>query len=143
MTADADAWALSSRHHHGGVPPEVIAVAVLDLLVAGEFWLRVEVDRVDVGGSHHARQLEAAAACVVKDGGDDAFGVLFTACLDERIDGFDPLRPLLGVIVIVATEGGLRCGHGHELPWVEAAAGGSGRWDGSTCLTRSGRFLAL
>ena len=41
MAAHADALALGTLHHDGGVPAQVVAVAALELLVAGELGLLV------------------------------------------------------------------------------------------------------
>ena len=119
VAADADAVALGALHEGHGVPPQVVAVAALELLVARVLRLLVRRDRVHVVRGGHVGQGDGLGARALHEGAHDVLRPLRAALLDESVEGLDPLRRLLGILVrelVGQTAADLRalfgCAHG-------------------------------
>ncbi len=99
MPADADARALRPVNHDRGVPPDVRADPALGLLVAGEPWLSVRPDRVDVVRAAQAWQSDSALARSLHQAQHHVAGAIGTVVVDELIERIAPLAGLVGVDV--------------------------------------------
>ena len=66
MATHGDARTLSAVHHDGGVPAHPSTVGALDSLVAGELWLILGADGVDVVGGWNQRHIELKFVAATK-----------------------------------------------------------------------------
>ena len=97
VAADADAGPLGAVDHHRCIPPDPVAVAPLDLLVAGEERLRLGGDGVDVVGGGQCREADVPLAGPAQQAQHEVAGPLLTVGVDH---GVERVEPLLGFLRI-------------------------------------------
>ena len=97
VAADLDAGPLRAVHQHGGVPAVPAAEGALDLFVAGEPWLFLGADRVDVIRGREAGDARIALACTVEQAEHDVPGADRARLSDETVQRIEPFPGLLRI----------------------------------------------
>ena len=99
VAAHADSRPLRAVHHDGGVPPDPGPVATLDVLVAGEPRFQLGGDGVDVVGRRQRRDGDPLFAGAFQQPQHQVARPRRPRALQQLVEGFQPLRGLLGVDV--------------------------------------------
>ena len=97
MSADADAGTLRAVHHDRRIPADPVAVAPLDLLVAGEEGLGLGGDGVDVIRCRQRRQPDVTFAGAAEKPQHQIAGPLLTTRVDHGVERVEPLLRLFGI----------------------------------------------
>ena len=99
MAADAVEAAVGPGHHHRRVPPDEVADAPLEVLVARVGRLVGGGDRVDVVGHAQRGHVDPELVGSAQDVQQHTAGAGRAASLGEAVEGVDPLLHLAGVRV--------------------------------------------
>jgi hypothetical protein len=95
VAPNADAGTLGAVDHDRRVPAQERAVSALDRLIAGEPWLGLRGDRVDVVRRGERGDAHLALAGAFEQLAHHVAGAGPTACIDDCVQG---VKPLLGLI---------------------------------------------
>ena len=99
MAADAVESAVGSGHHHRRVPPDEMADAPFEVLVAGVGRFVAAGDRVDVVGHAHGGQIDPELLGAAQDVQQHTAGAGSAAGRGEAVEGVGPLLHLARVRV--------------------------------------------
>src|SRR5699024_6715126 len=99
VPADGDLGFLRPGDHHGGVPPQVGAVAALHRLVTGEVRLVLPGDAVHVRGGQLGRSPHLALPRTAQQVHQDVASAGSAAVVDQPFERFDPFTGFIRVDV--------------------------------------------
>gem|GEM_PF-3275440 len=112
VATHADAGSLGAVDHDRGVPAHEGAEAALDILIAGEPGLSFRGDGVDVVGGRQRGNPHLALAGSFEQLAHQVSGPGATACLDDSVQGVQPLLGLIGIDVRDLTRDAVQDGSG-------------------------------
>ena len=118
VTADADAGALCAVDRDGRVPAEPATIAALELFVTGELGLVLGRDGVDVVRRRHLRHVQLQLVRGLQQAEHDLAAASVTSGLHELLEGFLPLRGLVGIAVERFLRIGILVVDSHLRPFV-------------------------
>ena len=98
VAADAVLFAVGADDHGQRVPTQKALDAALDFLIAGEFRLLRNVNRIYVWSVRGKRNTDAGDLRVGAKLGENAAGRLHAAAVDHRIERLEPLANFLLII---------------------------------------------
>ena len=118
VTADADAGALCAVDGDRRVPAEPATIPALELFVTGELGLVLGRDRVDVVRGRHLRHVQLQLVRGLQQAQHDLAAAAVALGLHELLEGFLPLRGLVGIAVERFLRIGILVVDSHLRPFV-------------------------